>query len=250
MSRDHPPRLWPIIVATAVGTAILLSLGAWQVKRLAWKEALIAQLEAKALAAPVSLPRAVEIAAQGEDPEFMRVAFTGRYLHDSWKKMITTYDGGQGWTIITPAVSDDGWAVMVDRGRLPDNRLKDFARPGGEVTIEGVIRAYRGGKGTYDPENDPAANLWYWWDVPAMLAASSLPAGAKPFPYVLQLAPGEARGEFPRPDAPKAKLANNHLGYAITWFGLAATLLAVAGFYIRELRKRQKPPLDDPSPRG
>ena len=251
MSRERPPpRIWPVLIATLTGTAILLSLGVWQVKRLHWKEALIAELEAKSAAAPVSLTRALESAEQGQDAEFLRVAFKGRYLHGSGKKMIATYDGGQGWTIITPAVSEDGFAVIVDRGRLPDNRLKDFARPEGEVTVEGVIRTYRGGKGAYDPENDPAANLWYWWDVPAMLAASELPAGAKPFPYVVQLVPGETGGAFPRPDAPKAKLANNHLGYAITWFGLAATLLAVAGFYIRDIRKRRKAPLDAPGARG
>jgi surfeit locus 1 family protein len=250
MSRERPPRIWPVVLATLIGTAILLSLGVWQVKRLHWKEALIAELEAKSLAAPVSLAAAIAAAGEGQDPEFLRVAFTGRYLNDSGKKMIATYDGGQGWTIITPAMSDDGFAVIIDRGRLPDNRLKDFSRPDGEVQVEGVIRTYSRGKGAYDPENDPAANLWYWWDVPAMLKASSLPEGARPFPYVVQLLPGEAKGEFPRPDAPKAKLANNHLGYAITWFGLAATLLAVAGFYIHDLRKRRKPPLDAPGARG
>lgn len=250
MTPDRPPRIWPVILATVIGTAILLTLGVWQMKRLAWKEALIAELEAKSLAAPVSLSRAMDAAERGGDPEFLRVAFTGHYLNESWKKMIATYQGGQGWIIITPAVSDDGWAVIVDRGRLPDSRLGDFARPEDEVTIEGVIRTHRGGKGIYDPVNDPAANLWYWWDVPAMLAASSLPAGPRPFPYVVQLTPSGDRGEFPRPDAPRANLANNHLGYAITWFGLAATLLGVAGFYIRELLKRQKPPLDDPGPRG
>ena len=251
MSRERPPpRIWPVLIATLTGTAILLSLGVWQVKRLHWKEALIAELASKSAAAPVSLTRAIEIAGQGLDAEFLRVAFKGRYLHGSGKRMIATYDGGQGWTIITPALSEDGFAVIVDRGRLPDNRLKDFARPEGEVMVEGVIRTYSRGKGAYDPANDPSANLWYWWDVPAMLAASSLHGDARPFPYVVQLVPGETRGEFPRPDAPKAKLANNHLGYAITWFGLAATLLAVAGFYIRDLRKRRKPPLDAPGARG
>jgi len=92
-----------------------------------------------------------------------------------------------------------------------------------------------------DPENDPAANLWYWWDVPAMQAASGLAAGAKPFPDVVQLLPSAAAGgAFPRPQEPKANLANNHLGYAITWFGLAATLLGVAGFYVYDLRRRAR----------
>ena len=56
----------------------------------------------------------------------------------------------------------------------------------------------------------------------------------------MQLLPGANSVEFPRPQAPKADLANNHLGYAITWFGLALTLLGVAGFYIYDLRRRRR----------
>jgi surfeit locus 1 family protein len=168
------------------------------------------------------------------------VKFRGSYRHEAWKKMISTYDGGQGWTIITPAVSEEGFAVIVDRGRLPGQRLENFEQPEGEVDIEGVIRTHRSGQGYFDPANDPAGNLWYWWDVPAMLAASGLPQGLKPYPYVVQLLPASTTAEFPRPQEPQANLANNHLGYAITWFGLAATLAAVAGFYVYEVKRRRK----------
>ena len=154
--------------------------------------------------------------------------------------MISTFQGGQGWTIITPVVTADGYAVIVDRGRLPGQVLEHFDRPEGDLAFEGVVRTYRRGKGMFDPENDPKANLWYWWDVPAMLAASRLPEGLKPFPYVVQLLPAASASDFPRPEEPKANLTNNHLGYAITWFGLALTLLAVAGFFIYDLRKRQR----------
>ena len=43
MIRPHerPPRIWPIVIATVAGLAILVTLGAWQVKRLAWKLDLI-----------------------------------------------------------------------------------------------------------------------------------------------------------------------------------------------------------------
>lgn len=238
---ERQPRLWPILLATLVGTAILLWLGVWQVQRLQWKEGLIAQLAANAAAPPLDLAAAAGLAAQGRDPEFVRVKFTGEYRHDAWKKMISTFDGGQGWTIITPAVSADGWAVVVDRGRLPGQRVENFDKPPGPVEIEGVIRTYRNGQAYFDPENDPAANLWYWWDVPAMLEASALPEGAKPFPFVVQLLPGSSAADFPRPMEPQANLANNHLGYAITWFGLAATLLAVSGFYIYDMRRRRRP---------
>jgi surfeit locus 1 family protein len=203
-------------------------------QRLQWKEALLARLAANAAASPTSLAQA----AQRPDPEFVKVSFTGAYVHDVAKRMMATFEGGQGWTVITPAVTADGYAVMVDRGRIPGQLGEAFGKPEGEVQIEGVIRTYPHGQAMFDPENDLKGNIWYWWDVPAMLASSGLPQGLKPYPYVVQLAPSAAAAPFPRPDEPKAKLANNHLGYAITWFGLAATLLAVAGFYLHGQRKR------------
>lgn len=237
---DRPPRIWPILLATVIGTAILVTLGVWQVQRLQWKEALLAQLAANAAAPPIDLATAAARAAEGRDMEFVRVAFTGAYRHDGWKKMIATYQGGQGWTIITPAASTDGWAVIVDRGRVPGARAETFDKPQGDIPIEGIIRTYRRGQAMFDPENDAKANLWYWWDVPAMQAASGLPEGLKPFPYVVQLLPAAAAADFPRPEEPQANLANNHLGYAITWFGLALTLLAVAGVYVHSLRKTRQ----------
>jgi len=236
---ERRPRLWPILLATLVGTAILLTLGIWQVQRLQWKEALLAQLAANAAAAPISLDEAARLAEQGRDLEFVRVAFPATYRHAAGMKMIATYEGGQGWTIITPAVTPDGWAVIVDRGRIPGQRVSDVAQPEGTQQVEGVLRAHGTGQGRFDPDNDPKANLWYWWDVPAMLAQAGLSQGVKPFPYVVQLVPQPGATAFPRPEEPKAKLANNHLGYAITWFGLAATLLGVAGFYIRDVRRRK-----------
>lgn len=237
---ERAPRVWPVLLASAIGLAILLGLGVWQVQRLAWKEALLAQLAARAAAAPVDLATVEAMAARGEDPEFTRVSFRAAFKNDAWKKMLATYDGGQGWTIIAPAVTADGRAVMVDRGRLPGQRLENFEKPEGELELSGVIRTYTRGQAFFDPENDPEGNLWYWWDVPAMLSTSGLPDGTKPFPFVVQLLPGTTAGEFPRPEETKANLANNHLGYAITWFGLAATLLAVAGLYVWELRRQPK----------
>jgi surfeit locus 1 family protein len=237
---ERTPRIWPVLLATLVGIAILVTLGVWQVQRLQWKEALLAQLAANAAAAPIDLATAARMAADGRDMEFVRVKFPATYNHARWKKMIATFQGGQGWTVITPAQSADGFAVIVDRGRIP-GQLTEFDRPTGTVEIDGVIRTYPRGRAMFDPENDDKANLWYWWDVPAMQAASGLPEGLTPFPYVVQLLPAAASGAFPAPEEPQARLANNHLGYAITWFGLALTLLVVAGVYVLEiLRKRRR----------
>lgn len=242
MIRPHerPPRIWPVVIATLLGLAILVTLGAWQVKRLAWKEALLAQLAANAAASPVDLSTAYNMSRAGSNVEFVRVEFTGTYKTDAWMKMLSSYQRGPGWTILEAAASSDGWAVVVDRGKLPGQRLENFDQPQGPQQIEGVIRTHPNGQGVFDPVNDPKGNMWHWWDVPAMLANSGLPAELRPFPFVVQLLPSATAAEFPRPEEPKADLANNHLGYAITWFGLAATLLGVAGFYIFDLIRRRR----------
>ena len=242
MIRPHerPPRIWPVLIAALVGFAILMGLGVWQVKRLAWKEALLAQLAANAAAPAVDLKTALNMSMAGSNAEFVRVKFTGTYKNDAAMKMLSSYDGGQGWTIITPVATADGWAVIVDRGRLPGQMLGHFQQPEGPQEIEGVLRTHPYGQGFFDPTNDPKGNMWYWWDVPGMLAASGLTADLKPYPYAVQLVPTGTETEFPRPQEAKADLANNHLGYAITWFGLAATLLGVAGFYIFDLRRRRR----------
>ena len=236
--KPHPRRAtWPLVLATLFGLVILLSLGVWQVQRLHWKQGLLAELAAKATAEPVDLATAEAVAKTG-NAEFLKVRFRAIYKHDAGMKMISTFEGSQGWTIITPALSAEGFAVIVDRGRVPGVGLESFDQPVGEVEITGVLRAHGHGRGAFDPDNDPKARLWYWWDVAAMLQSTDLPADAKPLPFVVQVLPGSVAAEFPKPQEPKANLTNNHLGYAITWFGLAAALLAVAGVYIRGLMKQ------------
>lgn len=234
------PRVWPVLLASAIGIAILVTLGFWQVERLQWKEGLLAQLAANAAADPVDLASVEALQAQGRDVEFIKVKFRGTYKNDAWKKMISTFEGGQGWLILTPAVTTDGRAVIVNRGGIPGQMLGNFDRPEGEQEITGTVRTYTRGKGYFDPENDPKANLWYWWDIPAMFATSGLPDAVKPVPFVVQVLPGTASAQFPKPAEPKANLTNNHLGYAITWFGLALTLAAVAAAYLLDQRKRSR----------
>ena len=152
--------------------------------------------------------------------------------------MISTFGGGPGWTIITPAISAAGDGVLVDRGQVPPDRLGKVAPPAGEVEITGIVRLHTSGKGYFDPDNDPAKNAWYWWDVPAMLKASGFPPENRPLPFVVQILPGTVAADYPKPPEPKSDLRNNHLGYANTWFGLAAVLVVMTGLYIRSLLKK------------
>jgi surfeit locus 1 family protein len=231
-------RIWPIVVATLIGVAILCYLGTWQLLRLQWKEGLIAQLAANEAAAPVDLATAESFLAIGNNVEFMKVQFRATYLHGAGKTMISTFDGGPGWTIITPAITTDGRAVIVDRGRVPGQRLESFDKPAGEVEITGVVRTYRNGQGFFDPNNDTIKNAWYWWDIPAMLKATDWKRSVSPVLFVVQILPGTVAAEFPKPAEPRANLRNNHLGYAITWYGLALVLAVMAAIFIRvQMRK-------------
>jgi surfeit locus 1 family protein len=231
-------RLWPVLLAAAVALAILMALGVWQVKRLAWKEGLIAKLEANAAAPPVDLAEAMRLKDGGSNIEFLKVSFRAAYVPGPPLKMIATADGGPGWIIISPAVTADGSAVLIDRGAVPDQHLAEVRTPEGEAGLTGIVRLHDAARGYFDPVNDPARRTWYWWDVAAMYQSAGFAADAKPLPFVVQLLPGPGASAYPRPAEPSANLRNNHLGYAITWFGLAAVLVVMTGFYIRAQMKK------------
>jgi surfeit locus 1 family protein len=153
-------------------------------------------------------------------------------------KMMSTVDRGPGWTIIAPAVTRDGKTLLVDLGQVPDQKLAEVSMPEAETEIIGIVRLHNGGKAYFDPPNDPSGNLWYWWDRPAMLAAAGAVDGAASHPFVVQRIPQPSDQGFPRPAEPKANLRNNHLGYAITWFGLAAVLVVMTAIYVRGQMKK------------
>lgn len=221
-------------LATLVALAILLSLGTWQVARKAWKEDLIAQVTTRSVAPPQPLPApATWPELQPADAEFRTVAFEARF--DSPRSAFV-YGTARatpraaaevGVFVFTPAVLADGRIVVVNRGFVPETaraglRLDDAAGP---VRIEGVLRW---------PEkpnpfsSEPTADLFFVRDHQVVAARQGWGEVA-PF-YVDQTGPAPAGG-LPRPGPPQVNLTNNHLGYALTWYGLAATLVGVFGFY-------------------
>jgi surfeit locus 1 family protein len=234
------PRVWPVALSAGLGILILVGLGVWQLQRLAWKTALIASIEAKAAAEPVSLSEARERESAGEDIEFLKVSDTLTLNHATTLYMLATHDGQPAWRVIAPAISATGVAVLVDRGLVPED-LRDPTKraasdPPGPLTLTGQIRKPAAGRGGFTPDNDPAGNIWYWWDVPSMLTAAGIDTNSPHAPFVLHLTPQEAQTSWPRPQTLDANLRNNHLGYALTWFGLAAVLAIVAGMFIRGRR--------------
>jgi surfeit locus 1 family protein len=216
-------RNWPVLLASATGVAILLWLGNWQVSRLQEKTAQIAAIESQIASSPVPLPE------QAND--YLKVRVEGAYIPATNLKKLTSVNGGPGYEIITPFLTTDNTVILVDRGSIAESQ--SVTTPQGSQTLTGLLRLHDKGQGYFDPENDTDKGLWYWWDIPAMQAAANAPTDAKFSPYILQLLPDPALATPPYPAVPKAELRNNHLGYAITWYGLAAALIAVAWIFLR-----------------
>jgi surfeit locus 1 family protein len=231
------PRIWPIVLWAGLGVAVLIGLGTWQLFRLAEKEALLAEIAQRTMAPPISLSEVLARRDKGTDIEFVAVRARGSFDHKSERHKLASFDGSPGWEIITPFTSDEGIVALVDRGLVPGNLQDASKRPEAAPTVEvtAIIRSHNNARGFFDPENDVDGNLWYWWDVPAMLSSVSIATEMKVAPFVLQALPGDDPKKFPRAPKPEAQLSNNHLQYAITWYSLAIVLLVVAGLFIRKL---------------
>lgn len=216
--------LWPTLT-TVVGVAVLIGLGTWQIHRLHWKEGLIASMEARG-AEP--LLESVPFGGDPEAIEYRRIRVTGSFSHDKEMYLQSRVrNGAAGLHVVTPLVLGERGTVLVDRGWVPPEKGDPETRPEGQVegpiTVEGVIRLDQV-PGMFTPDNRPDANQWYWMDTHAMGAQ----AGFEVMPFYIVATTGAAPGGFPIADEPSGvQMVNNHLQYALTWYGLAAALTAV-----------------------
>jgi surfeit locus 1 family protein len=235
-ARRFRPRLWPTL-ATLGGTALLVALGTWQVERLHWKEGLIAEREAAQAMAPAPLPAGAD---DWSTFDFRRVSVAGTFRHDQEQLFgFSAHRGEPGHPLLTPLVREGGAAVLVDRGWIPADKVHPASRRQGqiegEVEISGIAR-WRGDEAPswFRPENRPDERLWYWYDLRALERATGLDL----LPVVVQAGPEPVPGGLPVPLPGVRPLPNNHLQYALTWYGLALTLLAV---YVAFSLERREP---------
>jgi surfeit locus 1 family protein len=218
---------------TLAAFAVLIGLGVWQLKRLAWKEALIAEIETRTKAPPITLAEAMAIAREGRDPSYYRVKVEGSFDHAKELYLYAVSEGRVGWHVITPLKTEAGDVVLVDRGFVPDELKSPASRPQGElagaVAVSGIVRVPET-QGAFTPDNEIGANRWFWRDLEAM--ARSIGA-ADVAPFYLEAEKSDVPGGWPEGGQTRLDIPNNHLQYAITWFLLAAALLVIYGVYVR-----------------
>lgn len=231
MSDKKPVRFWPLTVATALMFVFLMSLGIWQVQRLAWKEGLIADITARQQADPVSIATAVKTHSDGEDVRYLRVRARGTFLHADERYFYQPDPKlGPGFDVYTPFKLSNGQGVIiVNRGYVPEPLKHPEQRSNGQVDGEqelvGLIRV-DGPVNMFTPDNDPAGNLWFRRDFAAMVEGVADASTEKALGLFVESEVG-APGGFPRGGIRKIALSNRHFGYAMTWFGLALTVLGV-----------------------
>jgi surfeit locus 1 family protein len=216
---------------------VLLGLGTWQVERRAWKLDLIARTDARVHAAPVPAPGPSEWPGIGRDDAYRHVRLSGRFLNDRETLVQAVTDYGAGFWVVTPLRRDDGTTVLINRGFVPGDRKDPSSREAGQIAgpveVVGLLRPSEPG-GAFLRSNDPAGNRWYSRDVAAIATARGLSDVA---PYFVDADAAPNPGGLPVGGLTVVSFPNNHLVYAITWYGLA---LMLAGFGLYRLSGRRK----------
>ena len=221
-----------LVAAVFVALAILLSLGTWQVYRLQWKEALVAEIAARQKAAPAELADVERMAADGMDIDYLPATVAGTFDHAKEQYFFATDDGKVGYHVYTPLRLADGRSVLVNRGFVPEDLKAPSRRAEGQVegavTVTGLARAKLASKPSWVvPENEPQKGLYFWKDLDAMAANASISAD-RLVPFFIDAGAAPNPGGWPKGGITQLELPNNHLSYALTWYGLAAVLVVVS----------------------
>jgi surfeit locus 1 family protein len=220
----------------AVAFAALISLGVWQLERLHWKLGLIAQVNHSLALPPVSLDKAL---AMGGAAQYRRVMLDGWFLNDKESYVYASGpDGAPVYHVLTPFETRDGRVLMVDRGIVPPGLIDPAKRARGQLGERVMIGVWHipDAPGFFTPPPDTAHRIWYSRDVAAMAAAARVKLAA---PVVVEADAAPNPGGWPKGGQTQVTFRNEHLQYAITWFGLAAALLGVyLAFHISKGRLR------------
>jgi len=223
------------------GIAVFLALGVWQVERRAWKLDLIDQVDRRIHAAPVAMPGPQQWPAiNARDDAYRHVRVRGRFIahKDTLVKAVTALGGG--YWVLTPLQTADGATVLVNRGFVAADRGDDIGPPPDEVDVAGLLRVTEPG-GAFLRANDPGAGRWFSRDVQAIAKARNLTGAA---PFFIDADASSSGPREPIGGLTVVSFPNNHLVYALTWFGLAAMLAGWTCYLAHEEWRSRKNRLD------
>ncbi len=237
-------------IAAAIALAILLKLGFWQVDRLAEKEALIARVAQDVTRSPEPAPGPGQWPdmINRTDSDYRHVSVSGHYLSGTAYYYVSLPNAngsfeGPGYMAYSPFETEQGWRLMINRGFVPQGLIADDVTrveqaPAGTLDLTGLLRMSEKPNWT-TPDADTEKRIWFARDTEHM--AHVLGAGTEKLaPYSIDLdASFTGQEGLPQAGETVVRFKNDHLGYALTWFGLAATLVGVYLAYAVSLFRKQ-----------
>lgn len=215
--------IFPLLLGI-VGTAILLSLGVWQLQRLAWKEAILAKIDATIAASPVAVPSEPDPVRDAYLPVVAEGRFTGEHID----VLVSRKQQGAGVRAIE-VFETDGRRLLVDRGFIPDDQ-RGAPRDEGAASVVGNLH-WPEEVDDFTPPPDEKTGLWFARDVVAM----SEKLKTEPVLIIAREATGQGIEPIP---VDNSGIPNDHLGYAIQWFGLAIVWMGMTGYLLWRIRRR------------
>jgi len=217
----------PLIFGLA-GAAVLISLGVWQLQRLTWKEAVLAEIDARILAAPVAVPALVDL-----DPErdrYLPVEARGVLGGDYIRVLVSQKLLGPGYRVIAP-FSFEGRQILLDQGFI-STRADIPPAPEGVLEVAGNLHWPDDRNGS-TPENDVEGNFWFARDIAQMAEV----LGTEPVLMILRTTSISDPAITPLP-VDSSSIPNDHLQYVITWFSLAFIWLGMTLYLLWRIRQR------------
>lgn len=242
----RPGSLVLLSALSAISIVTLCGLGFWQLQRMGDKNDFLVRLAAQKDAAPAPLPapgawRGLDLDAL----DLTRVRVSGTWLPQATATVRVAMGqpqpgerrlGGFGRYLVTALRQDDGSIVLINRGFAPEAAVAALPAPTGRAQMTGIVRKPEP-PNRFTPPANPAARDFHVRDPAAIAAALNMTAA----PFLVE---AERGADALTPPVGVdigdliARVPNNHLQYAFTWFGLAATL---AGVFIAFVRGRRKP---------
>jgi cytochrome oxidase assembly protein ShyY1 len=232
---------------TLLTVTLLIGLGIWQLQRRVEKHALIAQLTERLAAEPGALPSPAQWSAltPGRD-EFRRVRFSATYeprsdamVYSSGSAIRDDVSGPGTWAFL-PARLPGGETVVINTGFV-QNTMQDRGQQdravarlvtGAPVTLTGYIR-FPESAGVLTPRENIAKRLWFTRD---HLAIARALGWGEVAPFYIDLETPAPESGIPKPGPLEVHLKDDHLQYAITWFGLAGAVVIAFGVWLRGQR--------------
>ena len=220
-------------IFTILALICLVALGSWQLQRRTWKIELIATINERLAQPPVSLEQALKMRTEEQGIRYLPVSVRGIYDHRRERHVFGTLGAIPGYFIFTPFILEGGVenisTIAVNRGFVPQAQkamnMREEGQIDGVLTIVGLFRLAEEKPGfakLLAPSPQADQNIWYSRDPSALWADEPgiqnwyLDSNGRENP-----APSPAGGTT------KITFSNRHLEYALTWYGLALTLVGV-----------------------